>query len=51
MNRTTLGIFIGLIWIIGAIIYLINSNFLMTALFLLVGLVFVASAKREANKK
>lgn len=51
MNRTALRLLIGLIWIIGAIICLVKSNFLMAALFLVVGVIFITAAKRKPNKK
>lgn len=51
MNRSIIRIFIGLIWIVGAIVCLANSEFLMAILFLLVGVVFAATAKKESNRK
>ncbi len=51
VNRTILRLLIGLIWIIGAIVCLVKANFLMAALCLLVGVVFVTVAKRKPNKR
>lgn len=51
VNRTILRLLIGLIWIIGAIVYLVKANFLMAALCVLVGVVFVTVAKRKPNKR
>ncbi|MGE7688996.1 hypothetical protein ACQKMI_07285 [Lysinibacillus sp. NPDC097214] len=51
MNRITFRLLIGLIWIIGAIVCLVKSNFLTAAFCLLVGVVFVVTAKRKTNTK
>ena len=51
MNRLIIRTFISLIWIVSAIICLANSEFLMATLFLLVGVVFAATAKKESNRK
>ncbi|MGY3186691.1 uncharacterized membrane protein HdeD (DUF308 family) [Lysinibacillus sp. TE18511] len=51
VNRTTFRLLIGLIWIIGAIVCLVKSNFFTAALCLLVGVVFVVAANRKTNTK
>ncbi|WP_157764813.1 hypothetical protein [Solibacillus sp. R5-41] len=51
MNRTTVRLLIGLIWIIGAIVCFVKANFLTAALCLLVGVVFVVAAIRKTNTK
>jgi len=51
VNKTALKLLIALIWVIGAIVCLVKANFLMAALYLLVGIVFVVAAYKSPNKK